>query len=70
MVGGTIVKKMGLPIWVVPPVSFVVSWWVCENLFPKYHEIYGAESIWHRAYDMNSIVAGLVAYCLVEGKKK
>ena len=70
IMGGTIVKKVGLPIWVVPPVSFGISWWVCENLFPVTHEFYDSGSLYHRIYDMNSVLSGLVAYCLVEGKKK
>lgn len=70
IVGGVVVKKVGLPIWFVPPVSFGISWWVCERLFPVTHEFYDSGSLYHRIYDMNSVLAGLVAYKLVEGKKR
>jgi hypothetical protein len=66
IVGGVVVKKVGLPIWVVPPVSFGISWWVCERLFPVTHEFYDSGSLYHRIYDMNSVLAGLVAYKLVK----
>jgi hypothetical protein len=65
---GVIAGKMGMPVWVVPPASFAVSWWVCENLFPKYHEVYGSGSVWHRAYDLNSIVSGILMYYVVKNK--
>lgn len=65
-VPGIVVGKMGLPVWVVPPASFVVSWFVCEKLFTVAHDHYGAGSVWHRAYDMTSIGSGLLMYYLVK----
>jgi len=63
---GIIAGKLNLPVWVVPPLSFASSWWVCENLFPIAHEYYGAGSIWHRLYDLNSVGSGLLMYYLVK----
>ena len=63
---GIIAGKLGAPVWVVPPLSFASSWWVCENIFPEAHEYYGHGSIWHRLYDLNSISAGLLMYYLVK----
>ncbi len=65
-VPGIVAGKMRLPVWVVPPVSFVVGWFVCEKLFNVAHEYYDAGSIRHRAYDMTSIGSGLLVYYLVK----
>lgn len=63
---GAVAGKLGAPMWVVPPLSFASSWWVCENIFPEAHEYYGHGSIWHRLYDLNSVGAGLLMYYLVK----
>jgi len=66
IIPGIIIGKLGLPVYMVPPLSFATSWWVCENLFPISHEYFGPKTIWHRAYDGISICSGIAAYYLVK----
>ena len=63
---GIIIGKLGLPVYMVPPLSFATSWWVCENLLPTGHKYFGSKTIWHRVYDVTSVCYGITAYYLVK----